>query len=159
MCADSTGGFGGFSWDTLSSISNVLGVLILGPSILVLQWLFKKQSAHRAQKKVNQQKAIMDIAKEVNAPLQKEVENIGNLLGKYTEQNETIITNLDTITDALNEFRNNQIQIKTKVDYLDKVFQNNMHFGGRSHVDDSNDNDDEDDTPMRSVRKKTNRFK
>lgn len=140
MCADSTGGFfGGVDWGTLSNITSILGVLVIGPSILVLQWLFKKESKAREAKRARQTKQITDIATEVTKPLQKEVTNIGNTLGKYTEQNESIIENLEKINARLDEFRNNQIEIRTKVNYLDRVFQNNMRF---THHD-----DDQDDSP------------
>lgn len=135
MCADSTGGFGpgGVDWGTLSNITSILGVLVIGPSILVLQWLFKKESKAREAKRARQTKQITEIATEVTKPLQKEVNTIGNTLDKYTEQNESIIENLEKINARLDEFRNNQIEIGTKVKYLDQVFQNNMRF---SHDDD-----------------------
>lgn len=151
------GGAAGSSWldwSILSSAVNVIGFALLAVTVPVLQWIFKKDKARKAERRTKEDERILQISKEVTKPITDRQDGIEKILGKLTETNEALISNMEKNNEVLDKVTRTQIEMNTKVKYIDNFFQSNtrMHHPDPPH----NDRDDNEDVFDRDTHKEEN---
>lgn len=129
--ADSLPGASGSSWldwSILSSAVNVIGFALLAVTVPMLQWIFKKDKARRLHNKEIEDTHILEIAKSVTKPIVDKQDGIEKVLEKLTETNEAMVENMEKNNEALDKVTRSQIEMNTKVNYIDNFFQSNTRM-------------------------------
>ena len=159
MVADASGaaaGNGFWNWDTLSSAVNVIGFAILAITVPVLQWFFKTQKGRREAKRKNEDERILDITKPFIKPLEDKIEKIDKSLTELNKTGESTNRMLAKMDQSFDSLKTTQIQMKSKVDYIDNFFQNMMKTTRTNPLDKDAKEDEEvfDQSNMKQQKRK-----
>lgn len=138
--AASSGGFWGsfFDWSNLSSVVNVLGFILLGISVPLFNMLKNFYKRKKEQHTIANDKHILEITKTVTDPILTKIANMDDALQGSARTSNAVLETLEQIQrtfkefkDCQEEFQQEQRVVNNKVDYIDKVFQDNLSFGAR----------------------------
>lgn len=124
-----------WSIDYWSNISNLIGVFILGAAVPIAGRIFKRWEKTRLEKEKKQNESTMSLIKGVTDPMEKKLE-------KMDSTNAAILSNLEKLSTGFEKFAQKQQAVNAKVDYIDKVFQDNIRFGNREIEDRKQERED-----------------
>lgn len=132
MVVGDTAGAGGHFWtlEYWSSLSNIVGVFILAGAVPIITRILKRWEKMRQERKQAQNAHVMSLIKGVTDPIEQRIQ-------KVEETNNSILQSVNNLTEGFDEFIKEQRDVNTKVNYIDKFFQNNTRL---KHDDDDNNN-------------------
>lgn len=105
-----------------SNLSNLVGVFILGAAVPIVTRILKHWEKMREERKKAQNAHVMSLIKGVTDPMEERMKEV-------ERTNNTILENVNKLTENFGEFIQEQRNVNARVNYIDKVFQNNMRFG------------------------------
>ena len=142
--------FGGFnSWEQWSYIASIYSVFIAGGLIPLTLYLRKKIKAMRDFNTKRKNDNIKEIATEVSNALENKLNQkieqqslaIGSLsetMKKISEkmdhqdkQNKAILTTIRRLSSDFDTFKEQQVRVNAKVDYIDNIFRNLITLNGK----------------------------
>lgn len=142
--------FGGFSnWEQWSNIASVFSVFIAGGLIPLTLYLNKKIKSMRDYNTKRKNDNIKEIATKVSDVVENKlnlkieqqsqaIESISKTMEKLSEkldhqdkQNKAILSTIRRLTSDFHNFKDEQIRVNAKVDYVDNIFRNYITFNGK----------------------------
>lgn len=105
-----------------SNLSNLVGVFILGAAVPVVTRILKRWEKMRENRKKAEDTYVMNMIKGVTDPMEERMKEV-------ERTNHTILENVNKLTSNFDDFIQEQRDVNARVNYIDKVFQNNMRFG------------------------------
>ncbi|MDR4490804.1 MAG: hypothetical protein R2685_07870 [Candidatus Nitrosocosmicus sp.] len=148
--------FGFLSWDNWSSIATVFSVFVASGLIPLSIYLGKKVKAMRDFNTKKKNNNIKEIATKVSDALEdklnKKIEqqslaiesvakclsDISEKMGSQDKQNKDILTTLRTLSSDFHHYKDNQVTVNAKVDYIDQIFRNVITFNGNKPTENNN---------------------
>ena len=113
-----------FNLESASNFANLFLVFVIGSAVPVLTWVLKKKESERVRHRKEEDERIIRTIREYTDPLSER-------LKKLEETNTAILTTLTALKTKFDEFSEEQKEVNAKVNYIDKIFQDNIKFGTR----------------------------
>lgn len=130
MGDNGAGGFNDFwTLDSLSNIANLFLVFVIGSAVPVLTWVFKRNETKRKKARMEEDERIVRTVKAFTDPVENRMHHIEDRMDGLAETNQEVSSLLRELVTKFNDFSDEQKMVNAKVDYIDKVFQDNIKFG------------------------------